>query len=121
MKKAFAAVVLVALLGTASVASAFMWGGFGGYGGHMMGTGPMMGQYYGEEAYGEKYLDETAGLRREFNAKGFEYGEAFRTGDMEKVDRLARELDAIAGKIGEKAPRGAYYSGRYDCPGPYGR
>lgn len=112
MKKTLAIVAVVAVLGIGSVASAHMFGWGGGYGkgGHMTGYGygPMMGYGYGTE--GNKYLDETADLRREFNTKQFEYFEALRTGDEKKAETIAKELNELTGKVSVTAPRGRYFA-----------
>lgn len=82
-------------------------GHMGGYGGHM-GPGYGDGDGYRESKAEKKYLDETAGLRREFNEKRFEYDEAVRNGDKDKAEKLAKELDEINDKIYSKAPKTGY-------------
>jgi hypothetical protein len=90
------------------------WGGYGpgygmgpgmmyGWGGHGYGTG-RRGFNQSEEC--QKFLDDTAKLRRELHSKRFEYFEAYRNPDT-KPDTLAkldREIRALREKIYEKAP-----------------
>jgi len=121
MKKTVVALMIIAVLGFASVALAH---GPGGYGGGMMGYGNHMGYgggYGNHMGYGPGYSDEskeflekTADLRKELNTKRFEYSEAIRTGDEKKAEKLAKELDELSEKIYKDAPRtaaGAYGRG----------
>jgi hypothetical protein len=101
-----------------------------GYGGYMMGSGyggRMMGPGYGGHmmnwrgpGYGTdtKFMDETAGLRKEFHDKQFEYFEASRNPETApgKLTKLENKLTELQSKIREKAPRRNY--GGY---GGYGR
>jgi hypothetical protein len=77
-----------------------------GYGGGMMGPGygPMYG--YQSEA-GQKFLDETKDLRKELNAKQFEYREAVRNPktDEKTITKLEKEITDLQDRINEKAPR----------------
>ncbi len=96
-----------------------------GYGGHMMGQGyggNMMGSGYGGNMMGQpgrgsqgsgtdqKFLDETADLRKELHDKRFEYMEVSRdpgtTNDT--MAKLEKEIYGLQEKIHEKAPRTAY-------------
>lgn len=99
-------------MGPGMMGPGMMWGG--GYG---WGPGRMWG-WYGEE--GQKFLDETASLRKEMHTKKFEYLEAWRKGDMEKAKSLDKELGELAEKLTKKAqemglykdyPRKGYGSG----------
>ena len=87
-------------------------GRMGGYGG---GYGPgMMGGYgagYGG-SYGSaecrKFLDATAGLRKELSDKRFEYSEAYRNpkANQETILRLEGEISDLQDEIAGKAPLG---------------
>jgi hypothetical protein len=94
--------------------------GMGGNGGHMMGNG-MMGGYYG--GYGncpgaagfdqsswnnekqQKFLNETAGLRKEMHDKRFAYMEAQRNPQTTRAELMAmeKEMMVLQEKIHEKA------------------
>lgn len=100
-------------------------GGYGGYGmgpgmmrgnrGYGMGPG-IMGGYggygtvpgYGQDEECQKFLDETAGLRKELYDKNFEYSEALRNPKTtaETTAKLDREIRDLQEKIYSKAPRG---------------
>lgn len=128
MKKVLALVTVVSLLAIGTFAFAHgtgLWGdgqkgyghgGYGmgyGYGGHMMGPG------YGDHMYGrfggnnQKFLDETADLRKELHNKKFEYFEAVRNSETDSttITKLEKEIREIQEKIYEKAPRTAYKDG----------
>jgi hypothetical protein len=136
MKKAVAVIAVVAALaiGTAAWAA---WGGGPGYGhmgygpgygmmgygpgygmmgygpGYMMGYGPgygMMGYGPGYGPESEKFLKETADIRRELNTKTFEYNEALRTGDEKKAEALAKDIEVLTGKLNAKAPEGRTFA-----------
>lgn len=130
MKKTLAVVAVVAVLGLAT--AAFAGWGFGpgghmgpgaGYGyGHMMGYGygPMMGYGgygpmtgYGHGPEGEKFLKETADVRRELHQKRFEYSEALRTGDERKAAETSKDIETLVGQLREKAPEDYFAGGRY--------
>jgi hypothetical protein len=150
MRKAIIAIGVVALLafGTAAYAHMSGWGGGPGYGGgygmgpgygHMYGGGPgygHMGPGYGtdtEEA--QKFLEDTADLRRELHEKRFDLREAYRTGDEEKAEAIEKEIDELREKLADKGgfEKGAWRgygkgrgygprAGGYGyCGGPYGR
>jgi hypothetical protein len=104
MKKALAALTVVAVLGLG--AAAFAHGGFG-WGGHMTGWGP---GYYGHTGEDSEFLDKTAGLRKELNQKRFDYYEALRAGDEKKAEKIAKELDELSEKLYAKAPRGRSFA-----------
>ncbi|UCE79185.1 MAG: hypothetical protein JSV13_00665 [Nitrospiraceae bacterium] len=121
MKKVLVGLTVVALLAFGSFAFAHgtgWWGGghmgYGsggyGYGGHMMSPG-YGGHMYGERGgYDQKFLDETADLRKELHSKKFEYFEAVRnpeTGNS-TITKLEKEIREIQEKIYEKSPRTAY-------------
>ncbi|MCG2722600.1 MAG: hypothetical protein L6290_11420 [Thermodesulfovibrionales bacterium] len=83
MKKVLISLAVVAVLaiGVAVYAQGTGWGGnyTPGYGYHMMGQGyggHMIGWRGG--GYDQKYLDETADVRKELTTKKFEYFEAIR-------------------------------------------
>ena len=101
----------------------------GGHGGHMMGGGygmmgpGMMGSYDGNGGYGgcpvatqfgrngwnsenhQKFLEDTVGLRKEMNDKGFEYMEAQRNPKTtrEQLIVLKKDMIDIRAKLQEKA------------------
>jgi hypothetical protein len=80
-----------------------------GYGGHMGGpTGPG----YGTNQTDQKFLDETADLRKELHKKRFEYFEAQRNPDTtnKTMANLEKEITGLQEKIYENAPRTAYGS-----------
>lgn len=98
-------------------------GRMGGYGmmGGMMGQGHMggygtMGGYgsreYDPEAYKkyqeeyQKYLDDTAGLRKKLYKKNFEYSEAVRNPNTTRKSlmKIEKEMMEIKWEIYEKAP-----------------
>jgi mono/diheme cytochrome c family protein len=99
-----------------------MMGGYGGgygmgpgmMGGYNGGYGPgAMGRYgAGPGSYGNpecrKFLDSTAGLRRDLSDKKFEYYEAYRNpkANQETIFRLEGEIADLQDKIAEKAPLG---------------
>jgi hypothetical protein len=70
-----------------------------GYGGSMMGW---------RGGYDQKFLDETADLRKELNSKRFEYFEAVRNPktDPETITNMEKEIGELQGKLNEKTPRG---------------
>jgi hypothetical protein len=96
-------------------------GGYGMMGGHMggmMGQGMMGGYGYGSRAYDpeayekyqkeyQKYLDDTAGLRKKLHNKQFEYSEAARNRGTkrETLMKLEKEMRDLQWKIYEKTPR----------------
>ena len=134
MKKVLAGLTVLTLLAIGAVAFAHGPGGWGydhmmgrGYGGHMMGSGyggHMMGSGYGGHmmgsygGYDQKFLDETADLRKELHTTKFLYFEALRDPetDTKSVTKLEREIRDLQEKIHEKAPRTAYGRfGGYGC------
>jgi len=114
MKKVLISLAVVAVLaiGVAVYAQGPGWGGnsaYPGYGSHMMGQGyggPMMGWRGG--GYDQKYLDETAEVRKELNTKKFEYFEAIRNPktDPETVAKLEKEIGELQNKLYANAPQG---------------
>jgi hypothetical protein len=120
MKKVLAVLTVVSLIAIGTFAFAHGTGGWGGghmgygYGGHMMGPG-YGGHMYGERGgYDQKFLDETADLRKELHSKKFEYFEAVRNPETDSttITKLEKEIREIQEKIYEKAPRTAYKGGR---------
>jgi mono/diheme cytochrome c family protein len=84
------------------------YGGGGGYGpGAMGGYGAGPGNGYGSPEC-RKFLDATAGLRKELSNKRFEYSEAYRNpkANQETILRLEGEISDLQDKIAEKAPLG---------------
>jgi hypothetical protein len=99
-----------------------------GCGDHMMGsgysnhmTGPdygdhMMGSGYGRHMMGwtgtshQKFLDETADVRKDLHDKRFEYFEAVRNpeADTETIAKLEKEIGELQAKLFENASRTAY-------------
>ncbi len=128
MKKVLAVLTVVSLLAFGTFAFAHGTGGWGGghmgyghggygmgygYGGHMMGPG-YGGHMYGQRGgYDQKFLDETADLRKELHNKKFEYFEAARNSETDNttLTKLEKEIREIQEKISEKAPRTAYRGG----------
>ncbi len=77
--------------------------GSGMMGGHGMGHGMMGGCAHDEEQ--QKFLDETADLRKELHGKKFDYFEALRKSDTkpETISKLIVEIRELQKKIYEKA------------------
>jgi hypothetical protein len=92
-------------------------GMMGGYGGYGMGPG-MMGGYggygtgpgYAQSEECQKFLDETAGMRKELYNKRFEYSEALRSPKTttETVANLEKEIRELQDNIYKKAPQGCW-------------
>jgi hypothetical protein len=138
MKRALIAIGVVALLaaGTTAYAHMYGWGGGPGYGGHMgQGYGQMWG-YADKDT--EKFLEETADVRRELHEKRFDLREAYRTGDEAKAEAIEKDVAELREKLREKggfkAGPGRGYGRGLDrgygpragggygyCGGPYGR
>jgi hypothetical protein len=91
-----------------------------GYGGYGMGPG-MMGPGYGYGGYGprraysdskecQKFLDDTAKLRKELHDKRFEYSEAIRNPKTspETITGLEKEIRQLQENIYSKAPQGCW-------------
>lgn len=127
MKKVIAGIALVSIIAVGALAYAHGPGWRGGpmmgpgYGMHMMGPGyggHMMGPGARGYAPDQKFLEETADLRKDLHNRKFEYFEARRnpgTSD-ETMKKLEKEIYDLQTKIREKAPGMAY--GGY---GGYGR
>lgn len=81
-----------------------MMGQMGGYG--MMGPGGYGMQGTNPEAY-QKYLDDTADLRKKLHNKKFDYFEAMRNPNMkrETIMKLEKEMLDIQWAIYEKSPK----------------
>ncbi len=75
-----------------------------GYGGHM---GDRTGPGYGTGQTDQKFLDDTADLRKELHNKRFTYNEASRNPDttMGQLRNMEKEMFELEGKIYEKSPR----------------
>jgi hypothetical protein len=126
MKKVFIGLAVLTLIAVGAIAYAQGPGWYGnnqggpcyGYGYHMKGVGyggPMMG--WRGTGYDQKFLDETAGLRKELHEKRFDYIEAMRNPktDPETVAKLGRESGELRDKIHAKAPRGQGRGFRTPC------
>lgn len=121
MKKILTILTVIAVLGFTTLAVAhgggFGWSGghimgYGGYGGHMMGWWP--GYDYSKDT--KEYLDKTSDLRRDLHEKRFDYMEALRSGDEEKAEKIANELDEISKTLYRDARKGRYLArGGYGC------
>lgn len=112
MKKTLAVLTVFAVLGFAAIALAHgPGGGYGGhmggygYGGGMGGYGHMYGYGSANDSESKEFLEKTAGLRKELNAKRFDYEEAVRAGDEKKAEKIAKELDELSEKLYKEAPR----------------
>ena len=85
--------------------------GMRGHMGGMMGPGMMGYGGYGSQDYDpeafQKYLDDTADLRKKLHNKKFEYFETVRKPDAnrETVMKLEKEILDLKWEIYEKAPR----------------
>ncbi len=116
MKNLVAILTVLSLIAVGTVAfghSTGSWeGDMMGQGGHMMGQG---GFGYGNN---QKFLNETAELRKELHDKKFDYFEAVRNPDTttETITKLEREAYELQKKINEKMPRTAYSGfGGFSC------
>ncbi len=120
MKKLLVGITIVSILALGTLAFAHGPGGWGGghmmgpgySGGHMMGPGYRghMGGWsclgYGTGQTDQKFLDETADLRRELHNKKFEYAEAVRNPNTKPstIRKLEKEIYELEDKIYEKSP-----------------
>jgi cytochrome c553 len=79
--------------------------------GYGMGPGMMGPQYYSQSPECQKFLDETATLRKEFYNKRFEYMEAFRNpkATPETTAKLEKEVRELQEKIFKNAPQGCWW------------
>ena len=96
-------------------------GMMGGYGGYGPGYGPgMMGGYgpgprgYGQGGQNEvcqKFLDDTAGLRKELHNKRYEYSEALRNpkATSESIASEEKAIRELQEKIYAKNPQGCWW------------
>ena len=112
MKKILAVLTVVTVLSIGAIA--FAHGS--GYGGHM-GSGygnNMMGRAGG---YDQKFLDETADVRKELHQKKFEYMEAVRDPKPgeKTVAKLEKEITDLQENLYAKAPRTARGFGYGPC------
>jgi hypothetical protein len=102
------------MMGGYGMGPGMMGGGYGMgpgmMGGYGMGQGMMGPGYYNQNEECQKFLDETAGLRKELYNKRFEYGEALRNPKttQETEAKLRKEIDELQGEISKKAPLGCY-------------
>jgi hypothetical protein len=80
-------------------------GMMGGYG---MGPGMMGPGYYNQSEECQKFLDESASLRKELHDKRFEYTEALRNPKttLETDAKLRKEIDELQQEIYKKTPLG---------------
>ncbi len=133
MKTILVGITVVSVLALGTLAFAHSFGGWGGGhmmcpgygGGHMMGPGygghmgGWTGQGYGTKQTDQKFLDETADLRKELHNKRFEYFEAQRDPDTttKTLAKLEKEIYELQEKIYKNAPRTAYrgYGGYGHC------
>ena len=78
--------------------------------GYGMGPGMMGPGYYNQSEECQKFLDETAELRKELHDKRFEYMEALRNPKttIETDAKLRKKIDDLQEKISKKAPLGCY-------------
>jgi hypothetical protein len=91
MEKVLLTIFVISILALGALAFAQGTGIWGvgymmepGHGNHMMGNAHMMGQMGVGSPQDQKFLDETAGLRRELHNKKFEYFEAVRSYDTKR-------------------------------------
>lgn len=75
------------------------------------------GQMMREKGYDQKFLDETAGLRKELHTKKFEYFEAIRNPKTEPatISKLEKEIRELKDKIRASAPTGMHQGFRKAC------
>ncbi|MDH4231024.1 MAG: hypothetical protein OEW04_03225 [Nitrospirota bacterium] len=114
MKKMLAVISVLSIFVFGTLAFAHgpgAWGGVHmmdcGYGGHMIRPGHGHGHFYGcADAYDQKFLDETAALRKELHSKKFDYAEALRNpeADPKAITELEKEIRDLQDEIHEKAP-----------------
>ncbi len=122
MKRLLAGMAVISLLAVGALAFADGPGGWrgghmtgAGYGGHMM-SGQSAEQVMGRSGPGfkhdQKFLDETADLRKALHNKRFEYFEARRDPETtaESIAELEKEMREIQEKMHEKSPRTVYGS-----------
>jgi hypothetical protein len=101
MKTVLAGLTIIALIAMGTLVFAYGTGWRGGrhmgygYEGHMMGPGYGGYMYARSGGYDQKFLDETADLRKELHNKEFEYFEEIRnpvtgTGKVTKLEKRFR-------------------------------
>jgi hypothetical protein len=126
MKKVISGIALIAIIAVGAMAYAH---GPGRGGGQMMGPEyGMMGPGYGGHMTGpgargyapdQKFLEETADIRKDLHNKKFEYFEARRNPETsdETMKKLEKEMYELQTKIREKAPARTYggYGGYGSC------
>jgi len=81
-----------------------------GYGGYGMGPG-MMGPGYSQQNEAcQKFMDESAGLRKDLHTKRYEYFETIRNPKTtpETAAKLEKELRDLQDKIYSKSPQGCW-------------
>lgn len=111
--------MLVAVTAGVSYSQGYGYGPGSGYGpGYGMGPGMMGGYGPGPRGYGmgqneacQKFLDETAGLRRELHNKRFEYFEAQRNprATSESIAKEEKAIRDLQEKIYAKNPQGCWW------------
>ena len=89
-------------------------GMMGGYGGYGMGPGMMGGYGYGRTVQDEqcqKFLDDTAPLRKELHDKRFQYWETLRNPKAKPDDVAAQEkaIRDLQEKIYSMNPKGCWW------------
>jgi hypothetical protein len=113
MKKLVIGIAVVSVLALGTLAFAHGTGGWGV--GHMMGPGysSHMGNWtgsgYGARQTDQKFLDETADLRRDLHGKRFEYFEAQRDPDTnnQTLAQLEQGITELQEKLYADAPHTA--------------
>ena len=121
MKKLIMVLAVVSIFAVAAAAFAHGPGAWAGghmmgpgYGSHMTGMGyghmgSWMSQGYDSSQSDQKFLDETADVRKDLHNKRFEYFEAQRDPETtnETLARLEKEINELQEKIYENSPRTA--------------
>jgi hypothetical protein len=123
MKTLIAGLTVIAVLAIGFAAYSHgigAWGGGNmmgpGFGGHMMGPGYGGGMMRGGTpgyGYDQKFLNETADLRKELHEKKFDYFETLRDPETtsKETAKLEKEINKLQDRINEKSPR----TGRVGC------
>jgi hypothetical protein len=113
--------ILLLLIAITAGISYSQMGGYGpGYGpGYGMGPGMMGGYGPGPRGYGQggqnevcqKFLDDTAGLRKELHNKRYEYSEALRNpkATSESIASEEKAIRELQEKIYAKNPQGCWW------------
>ena len=117
MKKVFVGLLILTMIALGAIAYAHGPGGL--YGGYHMGPGHghsynMIEPGYSGHMrgwtgnYDQKFLDETADVRKGLNNKQFEYSEAVRNPNTkpETITQLEKEIRELQDRLYAKAPQG---------------